>query len=175
MLFNSDFFKAENVRYERVKSPAELLAGVLKLTGEFQRPREEMIPTHMQSWFMGQHLLNPPSVEGWHWGTEWIDSGALVERVNFASERMGNLESPGVRDMVDNVLSDGNGSLGPAELVERALDQLSLTAVTDETRASLVEFVERSDDMDGPGSRSPEERAAHALKLAAAAPEFQRA
>ena len=38
-------------------------------------PREEMIPTHMQSWFMGQHLLNPPSVEGWHWGTEWIDSG----------------------------------------------------------------------------------------------------
>ena len=62
VLFESDFFKSEDVWYERVKSPAELMAGVLKLTGEFARPREEMIPTHMQSWFMGQHLLNPPSV-----------------------------------------------------------------------------------------------------------------
>ena len=175
VLFKADFFKSEDVWYERVKSPAELLAGVLKLTGEFERPREEIIPTHMQSWFMGQHLLNPPSVEGWHWGTEWIDSGALVERVNFAAERLGNLESPGVQDMVDNVLSDGNGSLGPAELVERALDQLSMTAVTDETMSSLIEFVERTDEMGGGNGRTAQERAAHALKLAAAAPEFQRA
>ena len=37
--------------------------------------------------YMGQDLLNPPSVEGWHTGKEWIDTGILVERVNFAAER----------------------------------------------------------------------------------------
>ena len=109
-LFNSEFFKAEEARYQRVKSPAELMAGVLKLTEEFERPKNEMNPTHLQATYMGQWLLNPPSVEGWHWGTEWIDSGALVERVNFASERLGNLSSPGVQTIVDHILSNKNGS-----------------------------------------------------------------
>ena len=44
---------------------------------------------------MGQTLLNPPSVEGWHEGTEWINSGALVERVNFAAKEISNIDAPG--------------------------------------------------------------------------------
>lgn len=175
VLFKSDFFKSEDVWYQRVKSPAELMVGVLKLTGEFPRPKEEMIQTHLHTVFMGQHLMNPPSVEGWHWGTEWIDSGALVERVNFASERLGNLESPGVQNMVDNVVEEAeNGD--PAELVDRALEQLSLTHVTEITRESLIEFVEQNDEMAGNnGGQTPRERAANAIKIVAAAPEFQRA
>ncbi len=175
VLLKSDFFKSENIRYQRVKSPAELMVGVLKLTGEFPRPKEEMITTHLHTIFMGQHLMNPPSVEGWHWGTEWIDSGALVERVNFASERLGNLESPGVQAIIDSLISDDNGHTEAADLVDGALEQLSLTNVTDVTRESLIEFVERDDEMSGNGSRDARERAANALKLVAAAPEFQRA
>ena len=174
-LLTSDFFKSEDVWYQRVKSPAELMVGVLKLSGEFPHPREEMIQTHLHTVFMGQHLMNPPSVEGWHWGTEWIDSGALVERVNFASERLSNLESPGVQSMVDGVLSNDDGA-DPADLVDRALEQLSLTEVTDVTRKSLIEFVERTDEMaDDNGGQTARERAANALKLVAATPEFQRA
>ena len=174
-LFKSEAFKSEDVWYKRVKSPAELMVGVLKLTGEFPRPKEEMITTHLHTIFMGQHLMNPPSVEGWHWGTEWIDSGALVERVNFASERLSNLDSPGVKTMIANVLADDEGSEDPAELVDRALEQLSMSKVTDVTRQSLIEFVERNDELVGSDGQSARERAAHALKLAAAAPEFQRA
>ena len=174
-LLTSDFFKSEDVWYQRVKSPAELMVGVLKLSGEFPHPREEMIQTHLHTVFMGQHLMNPPSVEGWHWGTEWIDSGALVERVNFASERLSNLESPGVQSMVDGVLSNDDGA-DPADLVDRALEQLSLTEVTEVTRKSLIEFVERNDEMaDDNGGQTARERAANALKLVAATPEFQRA
>ena len=33
---------------------------------------------------MGQELLNPPTVEGWHTGKEWIDGGTLTERINFS-------------------------------------------------------------------------------------------
>ena len=174
-LFKSDFFKSEDVWYQRVKSPAELMVGVLKMTGEFPRPKEEMIMTHMHAVFMGQHLMNPPSVEGWHWGTEWIDSGALVERVNFASERLGNLESPGVQNIIDNVLSDDDGGSDPAELVDRALEQLSINSITDATRESLIEFVQLNDQLPQTADQTARERAANALKIVAAAPEFQMA
>ena len=178
VLFKSDFFKSENVWYERVKSPAELMAGVLRLTREFERPREEMVDTHTRSAHMGQHLLNPPTVEGWHWGTEWIDSGALVERVNFVAERLGNLESPGVQAMVDRILADGNGSLPPEVVVDRALDQLAITAVSDETRSALIEFAAGQGtltDEAAEGDDGPRVRAVNVLELAAATPEFQRA
>ena len=42
---------------------------------------------------MGQALLNPPSVEGWHAGVEWIDTGNLVERINFAGEQISDSTS----------------------------------------------------------------------------------
>ena len=41
VLFKSDFFMSQDVWYERVKSPAELMAGVLRLTGEFRHPPPE--------------------------------------------------------------------------------------------------------------------------------------
>ncbi len=37
---------------------------------------------------MGQELLNPPTVEGLAHRQEWIDSAFLIERVNFATERL---------------------------------------------------------------------------------------
>jgi hypothetical protein len=36
---------------------------------------------------MGQRLLNPPTVEGWHTGHEWIDSGTLSQRTGFAERQ----------------------------------------------------------------------------------------
>ncbi len=173
-LFKSDFFKSEQARYQRVKSPAELVAGVLRLTGEFNRPKVDMNPTNLQSTYMGQWLLNPPSVEGWHWGTEWIDSGALVERVNFASERLGNIESPGVQTLIDRILSDNNGELNAEDLVERALDELSVSDISDKTRSALVEFAKTQVNQLDSGNAGPEQ-VANVLKLVGATPEFQRA
>ena len=173
-LFKSDFFKSEQARYQRVKSPAELVAGVLRLTGEFNRPKVDMNPTNLQSTYMGQWLLNPPSVEGWHWGTEWIDSGALVERVNFASERLGNIESPGVQTLIDRILSDSNGGLNAEDLVERALDELSVADISDKTLSALVEFAKMQVNQLDSGNAGPEQ-VANVLKLVGATPEFQRA
>ena len=184
-LLKSDFFKSEQARYQRVKSPAELMAGVLRLTGEFDRPKTDMNATHLQATYMGQWVLNPPSVEGWHWGEEWIDSGALVERVNFASERLGNLDSPGVQTMVDHILAGGaggDGSMSAGEMVDRALEELTLASVSDKTRSALIDFAEAQ--LDQPSGASPSEsdrgdaareQVANVLKLVGATPEFQRA
>ena len=74
-LFNSDFFKA--ARFSRVKSPAELVIGTARLAGNYVGPRPGFNQLAFECAYQGQELLNPPSVESWHTGAEWIDGGAL--------------------------------------------------------------------------------------------------
>ena len=147
-LFSSDFFK--NAReFKKVKSPTELVAGVLKQTGEFSAPtpgiHQFAITTLNGSLFegpmaiMGQRLMNPPTVEGWHTGHEWIDSGTLSERVGFVESQFEDISKPGVKDMVDRV-----GSLDddPSRIVDRCLDILGRINVSESTYASLVAYAE---------------------------------
>ena len=46
VLFTSDFFRSESVRFSRVKSPAELVAGTARLAGSHRFPRLE----HPSTW-----------------------------------------------------------------------------------------------------------------------------
>ena len=85
---------------------------------------------------MGQKLLDPPSVEGWHTGEEWITSGSLVDRVNFAAQHIGDASNPGVQDMVSRV---SGADSDPEELVDACLDVLGPMDAGDETRVMLAE------------------------------------
>ena len=172
-LFKSDFFKSEEARFQRIKSPAELIASVLRLTEEFAKPDITMNPMSQQVQYMGQHLLSPPSVEGWHWGTEWIDCGALVERVNFASEHFGNLENPGVRALVNRILEAGD-DIAPEAVVDSTLAELAITEISDNSRDALIDFATKQSEI-APADQTPRERVVNILKLAGATPEFQRA
>ena len=89
---------------------------------------------------MGQKLLDPPSVEGWHTGVEWITSGSLVDRVNFAAEHIGNISNPGVKGMTSRVKSDRGTSSDPGDLVDACLDVLGPLNVSDDTRTLLIEI-----------------------------------
>ena len=177
VLFNSDFFRSQDSWYEKVKSPAELVAGVLRLTGETDRPRIEIPQRFSQMVYMGQQLLNPPSVEGWHQGTEWVDTGTLVERLNFASGQLGDVTNPGVRSMVERIASDGGSAISPERLVDACLDQIGAISVTQGTRSVLVEFAAQDGDLDvaaaGPDEKA-QRRVGEVLALAAATHEFQR-
>ena len=151
-LFNSDFFK-NATEFKKVKSPTELVAGVLRQTGEFSSPapgiQQFAITTLNGSLIegpmaiMGQRLMNPPTVEGWHTGHEWIDSGTLSERVGFVESQFEDMTKPGVRDMVERV-----GSLDddPSQIVNRCLDILGGITVSESTYASLVAYAEELSD-----------------------------
>ncbi len=39
---------------------------------------------------MGQNLFEPPDVSGWRQGPEWFSTGAMLARMNFASQLAGN-------------------------------------------------------------------------------------
>ena len=97
-LFTSDFFK--NARYNKIKSPAELVVSTLRMVGGAEMPRPHYgEDIAMQPTYMGQDLLNPPSVEGWHTGVEWINSGSLMSRINFAAQMVAN-DLPGVQGII---------------------------------------------------------------------------
>ena len=167
-LFLSDFFRSEDAMYQKVKSPTELVVGVLRLTGEplMRNPRLQQSAAQLD--IMGQALNNPPSVEGWHEGIEWIDSGSLVERVNYASEQFADAGKPGIREMVDGLVS-GGGQAAPEEMVQQALDQMGAFDISTDTRAALVEFAGQTN-----GESEPRGKAAELLRLVAAAPDFQK-
>jgi uncharacterized protein (DUF1800 family) len=176
-LFNSEFFRSEDCWYARVKSPAELVAGVLRLTEEFQRPRKQILDRNLQMVYMGQQLTAPPTVEGWHEGAEWIDTGTLVERLNFASQQLGDVSKPGVRAIIDRLSAADGGSYTPEQLVDSCLDILGPLQVSEDTRSALVSYAARSGELKlrgaTPGSEA-EQRVAQLLQLIAATPEFQR-
>ena len=178
VMFNSDFFRSEESRYAKIKSPAELVAGVLRLTGEFQQPRRQIIDRNSQMGYMGQQLLNPPTVEGWHQGLEWIDSGTLVERLNFAAQQLGDREKPGVKAMIEEITAVGDEIVSPDRLVDACLDRLGAVSVSEDTRSALVELALKEGDLHL-GTTGPDEaaqkRVAKMLQLIAATPEFQRA
>ena len=131
VLFNSDDFK--NARFAKVKNPSEVVCGTLRIVGDFQTPKPRFYDPALQIRYMGQDLLNPPTVEGWHTGKEWIDSGTLVERVNFAAGEMGRLDSPGMRDIVSRLASRGD-VISADDLLDGCLELLGGYELMQETR-----------------------------------------
>ncbi|MBM11374.1 MAG: hypothetical protein CL759_04775 [Chloroflexi bacterium] len=90
-----------------------------------------------QAGYMGQELLNPPSVEGWHTGIEWINSGSLMKRINFVADMIGDTSRPGVKRIIDRL--QAQGSLGPAELVDQCLDLVGPVKAGAASHQQLVE------------------------------------
>ena len=175
-MFNSGYFKSEKARFARVKGPVELVIGAVRMAGSYRSPTMGVDMLARQTGFMGQGLLQPPSVEGWHEGVEWIDSGALVERVNFASKELGNVNNPGVRRIIDRLASDSSGTLSPEELVDKCLDLIGPISVAQDTHASLVEFASREGNLHLEG-RQPgdetEQRIGDIIRLVTSTREFQ--
>ena len=177
-LFNSDFFRSEECWYEKVKSPAELITGVLRLGGEFDTVSPTIQARASQMVFMGQQLVNPPSVEGWHQGIEWVDTGTAVERINFASSELGDPGKPGVQDIIVRLLAATGGGLSPERLVQGCLDEMGALRVSDDTRAALVDFASQEGETsptNGGGNGQAERRVAEMMAMIAASPDFQRA
>ena len=151
-LLLSDFFK--EARFAKVKSPVEMIVGISRLAGDLDLDGDtylaDVIPLDLideavvRSANMGQEPLNPPTVEGWHTGEEWVNSGTLIERINYASTRVGDPAKPGVR-YISERLAAGRPGLTPDELVDGCLELIGCHEVSDITREGLVEYAGRID------------------------------
>jgi uncharacterized protein (DUF1800 family) len=169
-LFTSDFFK--NARFNKIKSPAELVVSTLRMVGgadiPFPHYGEEIA---MQPTYMGQDLLNPPSVEGWHTGAEWINSGSLMSRINFTAQMVGDTSKPGVRFMINRIKA--RGTLQPEQLVDTALDLMGPLEVGETTRRELLTHASEGGDLRWDNSAEAEQRVAQLLQLVVSTREYQ--
>ncbi|HJU15134.1 MAG TPA: DUF1800 domain-containing protein [Stellaceae bacterium] len=170
-MFTSDFFK--NARFQHVKSPAEVVAGTLRLVGGHETPMPGYGELSMNTAYMGQDLLNPPSVEGWHTGREWINSGSLMARINFMAERIGDTSLPGVRRIVDRLKQ--RGSLSPEQLVDSCLDLMGPLEVGADTKQQLVSQANEWGQISwsNGGSQAADQHVGEMLQLIVATREYQ--
>ena len=172
VLFNSEFFK--NARFARLKSPAEVIIGTLRLVGGAEFPAPGLGELARQPAYMGQDLLNPPSVEGWHTGAEWINSGSLMRRVNYTADLIGDVSRPGIKSIIARLKAQGSQS--PQRVVDNCLDLLGPLEVNPESLTELIGFVSERGELrwdTAEASLDSTERVGELLQLIVSLREYQ--
>jgi uncharacterized protein (DUF1800 family) len=79
-IFTSDWFYDEKHIGAKIKSPIELLVGLIRT---FDVRFNNAKPVVFLEAALGQTLFNPPNVAGWPSGKEWIDSSSLLTRLRM--------------------------------------------------------------------------------------------
>lgn len=79
-IFSSSWFYDRKNIGNRIKSPIELIAGMMRaLPMNIQNPENLIVYQKL----LGQMLLCPPNVSGWPNGKSWIDSSTLMLRLQI--------------------------------------------------------------------------------------------
>ncbi|OVE55932.1 DUF1800 domain-containing protein [Chryseobacterium mucoviscidosis] len=79
-IFSSSWFYDKKNIGNRIKSPIELMAGIMRsLPMNIQNPENLIVYQKL----LGQMLLYPPNVSGWPNGKSWIDSSTLMLRLQI--------------------------------------------------------------------------------------------
>ena len=168
VLFSSDAFK--NARFARIKGPIETVIGTMRLVGDWTAPKPGFEGIFDEMKHMGQEILNPPSVEGWHTGREWIDGGTLVRRINFIADYVGDVGQPGIQDIVQKLAAAGP-TISAEDLVDGCLRLLGHYELADETRSMLVEHARKGGEL-RTGTREFPQRVSEMLQMIVATKEY---
>ncbi|MCH8062867.1 MAG: DUF1800 domain-containing protein [Chloroflexi bacterium] len=172
VLFNSDFFKEAS--FKRLKNPAEVVVGTLRMVGGAEFPAPGLGNLARQTGYMGQDLMNPPSVEGWHTGPEWINSGSLMRRTNFFADLVGEIDRPGIQDIIGRLKAQGD--LSPEDFVDACLDLMGPLDIDRNARAELVDHASEGGSLGWDSeqeSESSSQRIGEMLQLVVSLREYQ--
>jgi uncharacterized protein (DUF1800 family) len=183
LLFMSAEFYSARSRGSQIKSPAQLVAGTLRLLGV--DPGTSAAFASMAG-RMGQDLFLPPNVKGWEGGRSWISTSALFDRYGFSGPILGLERGPrngagprgaggerGARrglprwDRVsgaERVLGKDHEKLGAEEAVDRVIRRFLLVPPASDARAKLIELYREAD---------PATRVERLIHLVLSSPEYQ--
>ena len=164
-IFKSDHFKSREIMFKKVKSPSDLVFGVTRLVDRFEIPELDSAELATNTLLMGQFLLNPPSVEGWHEGEEWIDSGSLIERINYASDEISKKSSRGVKRIIEIIKSKKISS--DEEFINVCLEALGYIEVSDRSYKIISEHLEINK------YENSEDKITDILRIIVSTPDFQ--
>ena len=100
---------------------------------------------------MGQQLFEPPDVAGWDLGTNWFSSGAMLTRMNFASQLATN-QKFNLRDLARGARQS------PEALLSLMLDRLTAAPFAREPYQALARLRARRRHMDRLGRAAARSR-----------------
>ncbi len=86
MLLQSNLFFSAHAVGRKIRSPVELIAGMLRSLGA--TTNTQLIAQGLLS--VGQGLFYPPNVKGWDGGRTWINSSTLLGRSNLVADILKN-------------------------------------------------------------------------------------
>lgn len=165
-LFSSPRFYEERNVGTKVKTPFELVASALRVTGADFGPSPRLVTTLRD---MGELPYSQSAPTGYPAASEdWVNSGAMLNRMNFALD-LASGRIQGVRPDGSKLAVRAGGdpdAVVPA-LVDRLVPGMRTDALVDAIRADLAEQVANGP----PGRRS---MGARAVGLTLGSPEFQR-
>ena len=159
--------------FKRVKCPAEFIASTLKLTSDLGPKDPRLSGLHGLSTVMGQTLLDPPTVEGWHTGKEWIDGGSLTERINYAVDLISDMNNSGSKSLVDSLIYS-DSELSAEQLVNGILEKAGHLEVSDQTFVQLLEIASKGPTVGNKkDSEDVRNKVIQLYTLLVSSPEFQ--
>jgi uncharacterized protein (DUF1800 family) len=130
MLRSSEFLVTAN-HFSRYSTPVEFVVRALKEVGHVGFSVDSAL-TPLTN--MGQQLFEPPDVNGWDHGPAWFSTGAMLARMNFASQLATN-QRVNLRDQ-----SRGHGAT-PETLMSFALQRLSLPQPKGDAGAAYLDYL----------------------------------
>lgn len=130
-VFMSPEFQDARTYTQRYAWPVEFVVRSLKEVGHLGFSVNDALTPLLN---MGQQLFEPPDVNGWDIGPLWFSAGAMLARMNFASQLATN-QRVALRDAARPFRAT------PESLVAFAYDTLSLPAPAPEEAAALVAYV----------------------------------
>ena len=168
ILTSPDFYSSKAYR-AKIKSPAEFVAGTVRVLGIETDGR----PLNAQADRMGQILFSPFDVSGWPGGAAWINSSTLLQRLNFAN-KIATARSRSFKFDPLQVAQDHGFNTAAAALNHFILLLLDGQAPSQD-RQILLDYAQGLDGLSGSGNPSAtvDEKLRSLVYLVMSSPDFQ--
>ena len=168
ILTSPDFYSSKAYR-AKIKSPAEFVAGTVRVLGIETDGR----PLNALTDRMGQILFSPFDVSGWPGGAAWINSSTLLQRLNFAN-KIATARSRSFKFDPLQVAQDYSFNTAAAALNHFILFLLDGQAPSQD-RQILLDYAQGLDGLSGSGNPSAtvDEKLRSLVYLVMSSPDFQ--
>ena len=173
-LFLSKEFYSDSAMGSQIKSPVQLVVGMLRDLGVKDVTNSGTLDGAIRQ--MGQELFEPPDVKGWRYGRSWISSNRMFIRYNAVADLIKSVPQPGGRRGIDVVaLVQSGGCKTADEAVDYLAKACLAKPLSSEKRKELIDYLGQLPPQSEWAKQQAEinERMQSALILMLSMPEYQ--